>query len=180
MGPVASTVSKGNSFAKMVRSGTLGKSAPYHAQHDVGSKVQKLTIGMSVEPHACNVEKLVISQDNNLPGTSALAARVEEMLWEHLMKLKSELDSLIGLVQNYKVNEAPRPEPMLELNYTLCGYKLAAQRLVSDAKQIKPVLDALDGSSGIGVDLGIGKQAMGQNDLCCGLIGNLNGISPST
>lgn len=69
----------------MVRSGTLGKmavgkSAPYHAQHDVGSKVQKLTIGMSVEPHACNVENLVISQDNNSPGTSALAARVGEML----------------------------------------------------------------------------------------------------
>lgn len=105
---VDSVIRQGVSFAQMVRSSPLekkvaGERETRDTQVDTSKMKMKLTFGVPKEPHADSVEGLMFSKSNNLTGAPIVTAGADGVLWEHLMRLKAELDRLIGLAKNSKM-----------------------------------------------------------------------------
>ncbi|KAB1223192.1 hypothetical protein CJ030_MR2G011929 [Morella rubra] len=129
LGPVDSAIKQGVSFAQSVRVGlpeikVVGEKVSRQINVDNGSLKNSLRFGVLKVLHAEIGEGHVSPKNNHSVKTPAVTTGLEGRLWDHLMKLKAELDCLIRLAKNKEVDLDPRKA----LCHMVCGFKLVAQQ----------------------------------------------------
>ncbi|KAB1222897.1 hypothetical protein CJ030_MR2G013613 [Morella rubra] len=159
-GPGASSVRPGISFANVAQTGLpetkeVGKSESRKASVDVGSMQKIVSVGVPLTPHAHIDAGRVLSDSYNCSGISDLAAGSDGVLWAHLMKLKNDLDGLIGLVKNKTIVAVPSVGPQTNLCCRVCGFKLVAQDSAGVAHN---TLSSSSGLSGLGSGPPLGQS----------------------
>lgn len=88
---------------------------------DAAVKDNQMSIDIPAVTHAKNKARKVI-YNNNLIGTPIFLDVTKDNVWEALMRMKAELDCLIGLVGNKS-----KTRPMNNFKCMVCGFKLVAQ-----------------------------------------------------
>lgn len=91
-----------------------------------GSMKNKSAFGVPKVAHAVTGEGNVSAKHNHFVEVLAGTAGSDGRLWEHLMKLKAELECLIGLAKSKEVNL----EPSKAFCCLVCGFSLVAQQPV--------------------------------------------------
>lgn len=139
VGPGGSEIRPGSSFAQIVQA-TAPEKKVAEAKESRGiqmgadTKITQPTVGVPTLTHAAKGMRLTSSNCNHEVGGPAVTAGHVGVLWEHLLRIKGELDLLMELVNNKNQEVEPRPSMLCPV----CGFSLVTQQQLKRAYCPRP------------------------------------------